>query len=72
LPDAGAGAKVALIEIIAGMRALDYKPNIIAKTKDEDSAVRLAAMKGLEYLADEAQAATLLERRAAEVMRARS
>jgi HEAT repeat protein len=53
LPRVSSPARVALLEVLAARRAYRYRETVFAMTRDDDSLVRVAALKALEPLTDE-------------------
>jgi HEAT repeat protein len=55
-------AKVALLEMLAGRAAKSHRQAVLNRATDEDAGVRLAALRAMEKLATDADAAALLAR----------
>jgi HEAT repeat protein len=53
LPRVSSPARVALLEVLAARRAYRYRETVFAMTRDDDSLVRVAALKALEPLTEE-------------------
>ncbi len=53
VPGVSSPARVALLEVLAARRAYRYRELVFAMTRDDDSLVRVAALKALEPLTDE-------------------